>query len=70
LKELLGKEQKLTFLIGAGCSVNKPSFLPAGRAMMDALIGYTCAKSEVENIKGLKELRFEALVESLEDYTD
>ncbi|UCD01822.1 MAG: hypothetical protein JSV23_02040 [Promethearchaeota archaeon] len=42
LRDLLLKNRDLTFLVGAGCSVDKPSCLPAGRAMMDSIIIYTC----------------------------
>ncbi|MFX1295864.1 MAG: tetratricopeptide repeat protein [Promethearchaeota archaeon] len=69
LKEFF-KRKKLTFLVGAGCSVDPPSCLPAGRAMMEAIIRYTCAESEVKNILQLEGLRFEALVEIIRDTLD
>ncbi|MBD3229766.1 MAG: tetratricopeptide repeat protein [Candidatus Lokiarchaeota archaeon] len=53
----------LTFLVGAGCSIDPPSGLPSGGKMMDAIIDYTCDESEIDNIRKLKGLRFEALVE-------
>jgi len=62
IKDLLTPNAKLTFLVGAGCSVDAPSCLPAGKQMMDALIDYTCIESEIEKIKELKDLRFEHLV--------
>ena len=62
---LLGTEPKI-FLIGAGCSVDPPSCLPTGRAMMEAIIRYCCPQSEVENIlQYLNILRFEGLVDIL-----
>ncbi len=70
INALLGDDQKLTFLVGAGCSVDAPSCQPAGRSMMDAMITFTCAESEVENILKIKELRFEALVEIIRDNLD
>ncbi|MFX0105671.1 MAG: tetratricopeptide repeat protein [Candidatus Hodarchaeota archaeon] len=70
LKDLLLKNRDLTFLVGAGCSVDKPSCLPAGRAMMDSIINYTCASSEIDKIKSLKELRFEQIIEILRDRLD
>ncbi|TXT65406.1 MAG: hypothetical protein BAJALOKI1v1_440023 [Promethearchaeota archaeon] len=68
-KELI-KGKKLTFLVGAGCSVDAPSCLPAGRAMMESIINYTCAESEIETLLSIKELRFEQLVEIVRDQLD
>ncbi len=70
IKDLFTDHAKLTFLVGAGCSVDVPSCLPAGRAMMEAIIRYTCPESEVEKIIKLKALRFEQLVEIVRDRLD
>ncbi len=70
IRDLITPDSKLTFLAGAGCSIDPPSCLPAGRAMMDAIIDYTCADLEIEGIKKLKNLRFEALVEIVRDQLD
>jgi len=70
IKELFAKNRDLTFLVGAGCSVDKPSCLPAGKAMMNSIINYTCADSEVNNLKALEELRFEQLVEIVRERLD
>ena len=34
---LFKKKDKLVFLVGAGCSVDSPSCLPAGQKMIEAL---------------------------------
>jgi len=70
IEDLLGNNQKLTFLVGAGCSVDAPSCQPAGRAMMEAMIKFTCAEAEVNKISKIEELRFEALVEIIRDNLD
>jgi len=70
IKDLFTDGTKLTFLIGAGCSVDPPSCLPAGHPMMKAMINYTCAESEREKILKLKELRFEQLVEIIRGSLD
>jgi len=70
LRNLFKENQKLTFLIGAGCSVDPPSCLPAGRSMIKAITNYACAESEIEKIIDLKELRFEQLVEIIRDNLD
>ncbi|MHA1193019.1 MAG: hypothetical protein ACTSP9_12080 [Promethearchaeota archaeon] len=59
VRDLFTPDAKLTFLVGAGCSVDPPSCLPAGRTMMEAIIDYTCAESEIKKIKELEDLRFE-----------
>ncbi|MHA1193022.1 MAG: hypothetical protein ACTSP9_12095 [Promethearchaeota archaeon] len=70
IRDLFTPDAKLTFLVGAGCSIDAPSCLPAGPAMMNAIIDYTCAESEIDKIKELKDLRFEQLVEILRDNLD
>ena len=67
---LFADDAKLTFLVGAGCSLDAPSCLPAGRSIMDAIINYTCAESEIQKILELKELRFEQLEEIIRDRID
>ena len=70
IKDILAEEPKLTFLVGAGCSMDAPSCLPAGYPMMEAIVKYTCAESEVKKILEMEELRFEALVEIVRDALD
>ncbi len=70
IKEIFAEEPKLTFLVGAGCSMDAPSCLPVGYPMMEAIVKYTCAESEVKKILDMEELRFEALVELVRDRLD
>lgn len=71
VKSFFDGNHDLTFLIGAGCSVDSPSCLPAGRPMMDAIIEYVCHLEDVENIKKLsKSMRFEQLIELFRDNLD
>ncbi|MBY9008893.1 MAG: hypothetical protein KGD74_03395 [Candidatus Lokiarchaeota archaeon] len=70
IRDFFTPDAKLTFLVGAGCSVDAPSCLPAGRTMMDAIIDYTCAESEINKIKKLEQLRFETLIEIVRDSFD
>ncbi|MHA1344591.1 MAG: SIR2 family protein, partial [Promethearchaeota archaeon] len=64
-------DEKLTFLVGAGASVEAPSQLPSTNDAMKALIKLSCANSEIETILKLQNLRFEVLVgiihKSIED---
>lgn len=70
IKDLITDNAKLTFLVGAGCSIDAPACLPAGRVMMEEIIKFSCAKSEIEKILKIKELRFEQLVEIVQDNLD
>lgn len=69
-KELINGNTNLTFLVGAGCSVDPPSCQPAGKKMMDAMIRYSCAESEIEKLLEISDLRFEQLVEIIRDQLD
>jgi len=68
--DLIKKSKKLTFLVGAGCSVESPSNLGTANSMMKAIIEYSCAKSEIQKILNINELRFEELVELFRDLLD
>jgi len=79
ITDLINPDAKLTFLVGAGCSVDPPSNLPAGETMMEAIIRYTCAESEIDKLLGkveleeggkLEGLRFEQLIEIIRDRLD
>lgn len=70
INDLITPDAKLTFLVGAGCSIDPPSCLPLGRFMIEKVIQYTCAESEVNKILELKNLRFEQLIEILRDELD
>ncbi|GAJ14386.1 unnamed protein product [marine sediment metagenome] len=48
-KDLI-ENKKLTFLIGAGCSIDKPSSLPSGEEMMNAIIEFSCHKAFIDDI--------------------
>ncbi|MFX1237515.1 MAG: tetratricopeptide repeat protein [Promethearchaeota archaeon] len=68
--ELLEQSGKLTFLVGAGCSADPPSNLPLGREMIEAIVRYSCAESEVEEILSIDGLRFEQVVEIVRENFD
>jgi len=67
------KDKKLTFLVGAGCSIDKPSSLPSGRDMMKSIVEFSCHedfKDEIEILVNNDELRFEQLGEIFTDLLD
>ena len=73
LKDLFSQDVKLTFLVGAGCSVSFPSCYPLAKDMMKAIIQHFCAESEINKIQGLLDsnlLRFEMLIEIIRDVID
>jgi len=70
IKNLLENSETLTFLVGAGCSVHPPSCLTLERTTMNAIIENICHTSQIEKIKDLKNLRFEALMEILRNTID
>lgn len=73
IKDLFTEGEKLSFLVGAGCSIDAPSCLPTGREMMKEIIKYTCSKSEIDEILNLMQsgrLRFEQLIEIFQDSID
>ena len=62
INDLFKSEEKLTFLVGAGASVDSPSQLPSASNTMKALIKFFCSKSEVEKILKIQDLSFETLL--------
>ncbi|GAH35480.1 unnamed protein product, partial [marine sediment metagenome] len=62
INELFKSDEKLTFLVGAGVSVDSPSQLPSASHAMKALIKFFCTKSEVEKILSIQGLSFETLL--------
>ncbi|MFX1574720.1 MAG: tetratricopeptide repeat protein [Promethearchaeota archaeon] len=70
LKELLEEGQNFNIIAGAGCSVGEPSNLPTSNKMMEEIINFTCAKSEIENILKIEGLRFEILLEIIRSLLD
>ena len=61
VNELISEEEKLTFLVGAGASVESPSQLPAASETIQALIKFSCSKSEIDKILKIQDLPFEIL---------
>ncbi|MFX1297949.1 MAG: tetratricopeptide repeat protein [Promethearchaeota archaeon] len=70
INTLLDGAEPLTFLIGAGCSVDPPSNLLDGQEMMNEIIRYFCHPSEIDQLLKIQNLRFEQLIEILQDRGD
>ncbi|MFX1239162.1 MAG: hypothetical protein ACFE8P_15785, partial [Promethearchaeota archaeon] len=69
-QKVIERSDKLTFLVGAGCSKDAPSCLPLGQEMIEAIVRHTCTESEVEKILSIENLRFEQVVEIVRDSLD
>jgi len=69
-KKIIEQDSNLTFLVGAGCSIDPPSCQPSGSSMMEAIIKFTCPKQEVDSLISLEKLRFEGLIEIFRDTLD
>ncbi|MFX1593510.1 MAG: tetratricopeptide repeat protein [Promethearchaeota archaeon] len=70
LKKLLNDSQKYIFIAGAGCSINSPSNFPASKEIIEEIIKFTCAESEIETISKLEGLRFETILEIIRNQFD
>ena len=70
LEELFLKDSKWTFLVGAGVSMDAPSSLPSARQISRIILEYLAPEEELENLLSLEMLRYELLVESIQDMFD
>ncbi len=70
LEDFTSKGEKLTFLVGAGCSMDKPSCMPSGRSMLGDLVKFICPAAEIDNILRLANLRYEGVIEEFRNLTN
>ncbi|MFX1345920.1 MAG: tetratricopeptide repeat protein [Promethearchaeota archaeon] len=70
LKDILEENCKYSIIAGAGCSKDAPSNLPTSVKIMEEIIKFTCAQSEIENISNIEGLRFEFLLEIIRNLLD
>jgi len=70
LKDLLEEGQNYNIIAGAGCSIDAPSNIPTSNKLIEEIIKFTCAKSEIENISNIEGLRFEVLLEIIRSLLD
>ena len=71
--DILNNSTELTFLVGAGCSIESPSNLPGGTQMMEEIIKYSCCESEINTLLEVirkNEIRFESLIEIIQHNYD
>ncbi|MFX1311992.1 MAG: tetratricopeptide repeat protein, partial [Promethearchaeota archaeon] len=70
VEDLLDDGHNYNIIAGAGCSIDAPSNIPSSNKIMEEIIKFTCAKSEIENILQIEGLRFEILLEIIRSLLD
>ncbi|MFX0073412.1 MAG: SIR2 family protein, partial [Candidatus Hermodarchaeota archaeon] len=70
IEELFVPENKYTFLAGAGVSMDAPTNMPSAREIVRILLEYCAPPEEVKNLLSLEMLRYELVVEKIQDNFD
>ncbi len=70
LGSLFSNNLKWTFLVGAGASMDPPSNLPSARTISQVLLKLCAPEEEVEKLISLAALRYELIVEAIQQQTD
>jgi hypothetical protein len=67
--EITSSAESLTFLVGAGISMEPPSNLASGQEIVKAIIQYGTSKDAIDKISNL-DLRYEHIIELFRDHFD
>ncbi len=70
IEEFFNPSRKITFLAGAGISIDPPSCLLSAKSIVDSLIKICCPEEEASNILRLNDLRYELVIEGVQNYLD
>ncbi len=70
VEDLFAPNEKYTFLVGAGISMDSPTNLPSARQIVKSLLELCAPKEELENLLSLQLLRYELIVEKIQDIFD
>lgn len=70
INEILPPKTLYTFLVGAGISMNPPSNIPSARQFVSSLLHYYAPPEEIDNILQIENLRYEFLVELIQNIFD
>ncbi|MFX0064826.1 MAG: tetratricopeptide repeat protein [Candidatus Hermodarchaeota archaeon] len=70
LKNLLTSDEPLTFLVGAGISIDPPTNLMPAGAIINAILRFGAAAEAVDKILTIDALRFEYIVEEFRNIYD
>ncbi len=70
IESLFTPKRNYTFLVGAGISMDPPSNMPSARQIVQSLLELCAPPEEIENLLSLEMLRFELVVEKIQDIFD
>ncbi|MFW9995829.1 MAG: tetratricopeptide repeat protein [Candidatus Odinarchaeota archaeon] len=70
ITKIILKAQNHSFLVGAGISMDFPSNLPSARQIVRVLLESCAPEEEVEGLLTLEDLRYELLVETIQQFFD
>ncbi|MFX1253435.1 MAG: tetratricopeptide repeat protein [Promethearchaeota archaeon] len=70
LKTLMSDDEPLTFLVGAGISMEPPSGLMSAWQLMKAILSYGAPEETVDKLLAIKDLRYEYLIQQFRDIYD
>lgn len=70
IESLFTPKRNYTFLVGAGISMDPPSNMPSARQIVKGLLELCTPVEEIENLLSLDMLRFELVVEKIQDVFD
>ncbi|GAG30347.1 unnamed protein product, partial [marine sediment metagenome] len=69
-KDLFSEKRLYTFLVGAGISMDPPSSVPSARIFVNELFKYYVPEEEIKKLSELQSLRYEFLVEKIQNLFD
>jgi tetratricopeptide (TPR) repeat protein len=69
-KDLFSENKLYTYLVGAGISMDSPSCVPSARMFVHELFKYYVPVEEIEALLSIKSLRYEFLVEKIQNLFD
>ncbi|MFX0071573.1 MAG: tetratricopeptide repeat protein, partial [Candidatus Hermodarchaeota archaeon] len=70
IQSLFTPKRKYTFLVGAGVSMDPPSNMPSARQIVKSVLDLCAPREEIENLLSLEMLRFELVVEKIQEAYD
>jgi len=66
VRRLLGDGEPITFLAGAGISMDQPASLPSARQICQDLFEFFGPFKKFEEFKTIKELRYEMIIDKIQ----
>ncbi|MHA1191424.1 MAG: tetratricopeptide repeat protein [Promethearchaeota archaeon] len=70
LTDLFNPRDNFTFLVGAGISMDAPTNMPSAKQIVKTLLDLCAPSEEVNTLLSLKQLRYELIVEKIQDFFD